>query len=144
MHGLPKVHKEGIPMRPITSRIGSFHLRLAKILSKPLSNTLGSISGAHLRNSTDLIERLKTIDFTDKILFSYNVTALFTNVSVKGALEAVKNVVANIDDGSLPVPKTDYIKLISMCIKFWSFTFNNNEYISNLGVSLWEVRSRQS
>ncbi|XP_076066079.1 uncharacterized protein LOC143039723 [Oratosquilla oratoria] len=115
-------------MRPITSGIGSAPHRLAKILAKPLSNTLSSISGAHLRNSTDFIKRLKRIDFADKILVSYDVTALFTNAIVEGALEAVKRVVANIDDGNLPVPKTDFIKLISMCVKFRSFTFNNNEY----------------
>ncbi|XP_076031954.1 uncharacterized protein LOC143019858 [Oratosquilla oratoria] len=136
MHGLPKVHKAGIPIRPITSGIGSAPHHLAKILAKPLSNTLGSISGAHLRNSTDLIERLKTIDFTDKRLISYDVTALFTSVSVEGALEAVKRVVANIDDGKLPVPKTNYIKLISMCVKFRSFTFNNNEYKQLRGLAM--------
>ncbi|XP_076061561.1 uncharacterized protein LOC143037313 [Oratosquilla oratoria] len=123
-------------MRPITSGIESAPHRLAKILAKPLSNTLGSISGAHLRNSTDLIERLKTIDFTDKRLVSYDVTALFTNVSVEDALEAVKRVVANKDDCNLPVPKADYIKLTSMCVKFRPFTFNNNEYKQFRGLAM--------
>ncbi|XP_076039296.1 uncharacterized protein LOC143024383 [Oratosquilla oratoria] len=104
--------------------------------AKPLSNTLGSISGVHLRNSTDLIERLKTIDFTDKILVSYDVAALFTNVRLEGVLEAVKRIVANIDDGNLLVPKIDYIKLISMCVKFRSFTFNNNEYKQLRGLTM--------
>ncbi|XP_076028554.1 uncharacterized protein LOC143017676 [Oratosquilla oratoria] len=63
MRGLPKIHKLDLPMRPITSGIGSAPHRLAKRLAKPLSATLGTISDTHLRNSTDLVERLKFIDF---------------------------------------------------------------------------------
>ena len=44
MKGLPKIHKTGFPMRSITSGIGSAPHRLAKILAKPLSGLLGSIS----------------------------------------------------------------------------------------------------
>ena len=42
MRGLPKVHKAGVPMRPITSGIGSAPHRLAKCLAKPLSAVLGT------------------------------------------------------------------------------------------------------
>ena len=58
MRGLPKVHKTNIPMRPITSGIGSAPHRLAKVLARPLSNSLGAISDAHLRNTDDLIEKI--------------------------------------------------------------------------------------
>ena len=42
MRGIPKVHKEGVPLRPITSGIGSAPHRLAKILARPLTKLLGS------------------------------------------------------------------------------------------------------
>ncbi len=48
--GLPKLHAPGIPMRPITSGIGSATHRLAKVLAKPLSTPMGTISSAHLTN----------------------------------------------------------------------------------------------
>ena len=66
MRGLPKIHKQGIPMRPITSGIASAPHKLAKILAKPLTMTLGSLSDAHLKNSGDLIERLKQMQFNGK------------------------------------------------------------------------------
>ena len=66
MRGLPKVHKPGIPLRPITSGIGSAPHRLAKILAKPLTKSLGSLSDAHLRNSGDLLDRLKEVTFMRK------------------------------------------------------------------------------
>ncbi|XP_076036929.1 uncharacterized protein LOC143022546 [Oratosquilla oratoria] len=58
MKGLPKTHKPEIPLRPITSGIGSAPHKLAKRLAKPLSSSLGKISGAHLKNSSDLINKL--------------------------------------------------------------------------------------
>ena len=40
MYGLPKVHKENIPMRPIVSTIGSPMYRLAKELARILTPSL--------------------------------------------------------------------------------------------------------
>ena len=133
MRGLPKIHKPGIPMRPITSGIGSAPHRLAKHLAKPLSQSLGSISGTHLRNSGDLINRIKNIDFTDKIIASFDVKSLFTNVPIDGAIEAVQKVIINMEEANLPLPKRDYIELISLCAKFGPFTFNGQEYHQHNG-----------
>ena len=49
MRGQPKMHKDGIPMRPITSGIGSDPHNLAERLAQPLTRTLGSISEAHIK-----------------------------------------------------------------------------------------------
>lgn len=87
-NGLPKVHKPGIPLRLITSDIGSAPHELATVLANPLSS-LGSISGVHLRNSSDLIEWLRDIDFVNKRLACFDVKSLFTNVMIAGALETV-------------------------------------------------------
>ena len=46
---------------------------------------LTSVSGSHLRNSTELIEQLKNIDMRGKKLASFDVKSLFTNVPVDGA-----------------------------------------------------------
>ncbi|XP_069977506.1 uncharacterized protein [Penaeus vannamei] len=60
LRGLPKVHKPGVPMKPITSGIGSAHHRLAKCLAKPLSAAMGVISDSHPKNSGYLIRRLQS------------------------------------------------------------------------------------
>lgn len=136
MRGLPKVHKPNIPMRPITSGIGSAPHRLAKRLAKPLSCALGSISNAHLKNSTDLIGRMKNVDLKNKKLASFDVKALFTNVPVDGALRAVEKAINNINDEDLPVPRCDYMKLVSMCIRFGAFVFNDQEYKQHRGLAM--------
>ena len=136
MRGLPKVHKQGIPMRPITSGIGSAPHRLAKVLAKPISRMLGSLSAAHLKNSGDLLERLKDIDMTDKKLASFDVKTLFTNVPVKGAMKAIGKVVSEMPSNSLPMPKADFTNLVQLCLEFESFTFNDVEYVQHQGLAM--------
>ena len=136
MRGLPKVHKQGTPMRPITSGIGSAPHRLAKVLAKPLSKMLGTLSQAHLKNSGDLLERLKDIDIRGKKLASFDVKALFTNVTVDRAMEAIKKVLSEMPTESLPIPKGDFIKLVQLCLNFGSFTFNDMEYNQHQGLAM--------
>ena len=88
------------------------------MLARPLSSTLGAISDAHLRNTDDLMEKLEDVDFSDKCLASFDVKSLFTNVPVEGALKAIKTVVDNMTPDQLPLPKADYLKLITMCMNF--------------------------
>ena len=136
MRGLPKLHKPGIPMRPITSGIGSAPHRLAKILAKPLTTTLGSISEAHLQNSGDLLERLKTLNFQNKKLASFDVKSLFTNVPVSGAIKAIEKALLSIPDDYLPLPKKDYLSLIKLCLNFNPFVFDNEEYVQHEGLAM--------
>ena len=128
MRGLPKTHKPGNPMRPITFGIGSAPHQLAKKLAKPLSELLGKISGSHLRNSGDLINRLKEVDMTNKKLASFDVKSLFTNVPIQGAIDAVTRALNDNEDIPLPVPKADFIHLIRLCVEFGALEFEGNEF----------------
>ena len=136
MKGLPKIHKPAIPMRPITSGIGSAPHRLAKHLARPLSSLLGKISKAHLRNSNDLIEQLKEINFKDKIMASFDVKSLFTNVPTEGALEATKRALNHINEEDLPINKKHYMELVSICVNFNCFMFENQEYVQHHGLAM--------
>ena len=136
MRVVPKVHKAGVPMRPITSGIGSAPHRLAKILAKPLSKLLGSISESHLKNSGDLLNRLNQLNFSGKKMASFDVKALFTNVPVEGAIRAIKLAISNIPTEEFPVPKPHFLKLIQLCLEFQAFTFNNEEFTQVRGLAM--------
>ena len=101
MRGQPKTHKVGVPMRPITHR-------LAKHLAKPLTQCVGVMSPTHLKNSADLLQKLKNVAHRGKKMVSFDVKSLFTNVSVDGAMRALRKVLG-LADVELPVPKEDYI-----------------------------------
>lgn len=136
LKGLPKLHKQGLPMRPIISGIGSAPHKLAKILAKPLTKALGTISGAHIRNTSDMMHQLENINMSGKKLASFDVKSLFTNVPVDGALDAIRRAVNLLDERTLPLPKNEYLELVSLCMHFNAFSFNDNEYAQISGLAM--------
>ncbi|XP_076038860.1 uncharacterized protein LOC143024033 [Oratosquilla oratoria] len=97
---------------------------------------MGSISGSHLRNSEDLLRRLKGISMRCMKMASYDVKSLFTQIPIDGALEAVWRVVINVDEEELPLPRGDFMKLVSMCVNFGSFTFEGEEFLQHSGLAM--------
>ena len=53
IYGLPKIHKEGVPLRPIVCTIGSPSYNLAKELSRILSPISGQ-TDTYIKNSSHL------------------------------------------------------------------------------------------
>ena len=137
MKGLPKVHKAGMPLRPITSGIGSAPHKLAKTLAKPLTKALGSVSGTHIKNTAEMMIKIKEVTHVDgKKIASFDVKSLFTNVPVDEAIQAIKKVIEKTNDNDLPLPKDDYLNLVELCMKFGCFTYNGEEYFQHSGLAM--------
>ena len=86
MYGLPKIHKEGIPLRPTVSNIGAPTYQLSKHLSGLLSQLTGK-SAHHVKNSFHFIEILKTLKIKPgDLMVSFDVVSLFTKVPVEESL----------------------------------------------------------
>ena len=76
LYGLPKIHKHGIPLRPITSSIGTVTYNTAKELAKILKPLVG-LSNHHVHNTRDFVEQLKEVRLKkEESMVSYDVTAL--------------------------------------------------------------------
>ena len=85
-YGLPKVHKQGTPLRPIVSSIGAATYNAAKELSRILKPLVGR-SRHHIQNNQDFLEDLKGIQLQpDEVMMSFDVKALFTSVPIEPAL----------------------------------------------------------
>ena len=102
----------------------------------PLSSQLGSISGCHIKNSLDLLEKLANVSTRNKKLASFDVKSLFTCVPVEGAMKAVDRAVLKISDDQLPIPRYYYVKLIKLCVGFNSFQFEGVEYEQITGLAM--------
>ena len=58
IYGLPKIHKEGIPLRPIVNTIGSPTYELAKYVAKLLGPLVGH-TDSFIKDSNDFINTIK-------------------------------------------------------------------------------------
>ena len=59
IYGLPKIHEEGVPLRPIVCTIGSPNYVYAKELARILSSLTGGTS-SFVKNSTNFVEKIST------------------------------------------------------------------------------------
>ena len=116
-YGLPKVHKEGIPLRPIVSSIGSVSCETAKELSRILKPLVGKTTH-HAKNTKDFIESIQDIKLkTDECLVSYDVEALFTSVPIQPALSITKKKLE--EDRELHLRTSMSVQHISWLLEFY-------------------------
>ena len=128
MYGLPKVHKDGVPMRPIVSCSGSPTYRLAKDLARILTPLSGQTTYT-VMNSTKFVERLQEVRIRpEDLLVSFDVTSLFTQVPIDEALEVVRARLTKdptlTDRTCIPVPQL--VELIKLCLRSTYFQFKSN------------------
>lgn len=86
IHGLPKIHKEDAPLRPIVYSINSVTYNIATILSPLLGYT-----PHHIKNSVDFTPKISQIKLEAReTIVSYDVTTPFTCIPTGDAMQAVK------------------------------------------------------
>ena len=90
MYGLPKIHKENVPLRPIISTVNSVNYKLASWLAHHLTPFLNKISGCHLINTIEFTEKIKNLNIYNKKLVSFDVDSLYTNVPVSECLQLLE------------------------------------------------------
>ncbi|KAM3823585.1 uncharacterized protein M6D78_018813 [Vipera latastei] len=119
LYGLPKIHKEGTPLRPIVSSIGSPLQNLAKFLAKQLQPYANSIT-SHVQNSFQFIEIISKLNLQPcDLLVSFNVVSLFTQVPIKEALTAIQNKYN---------PPKHILDLTNHCLSNTYFIYNGQRY----------------
>ena len=90
-YGLPKIHKQDTPLRPIVSSTGTVSYNTSKELARILKPLVGK-SQHHLQNTKDFIQQIKDVKLQqDETIISYDVKALFTSVPIQPVLNIIKN-----------------------------------------------------
>ena len=129
-YGLPKIHKPGIPLRPIISSIGTVTYNTAKELVKILKPLVG-LSKHHVHNTRDFVEQLKEIRLKkEESMVSYDVTAHFTSVPIPPALKIIEEKLIQDKDlqqrTSMSIKHV--IKLLDFCLRSTYFVFQGQYY----------------
>ena len=85
IYGLAKVHKDGIPVRPVLSMPGSPYHNIAGIVTKRLSIIPESNSQCGVQKIGNQLKDIKLDD--DEVLVTFDSVSLYTNVPVLESIE---------------------------------------------------------
>ena len=96
-YGLPKIHKENIPLRPIVSLPGSPTYELSKHLAMIL-HPIVKTSTHTINNANAFLTNIKDLKLEpDEILISFEVVSLFTSIPLDTAKRITNELLTNDD-----------------------------------------------
>jgi hypothetical protein len=135
LYGLPKIHKDNIPIRPVVSYLSAPTYKLARRLNGILRQKSNFEPKYCLKNSLDLIEKIKDIDVPQgAILLSLDVDSLFTNVPYLDTLDVLR---ALFEKQRLhPGEVDELIELTTICMQQNYFRFGGQYYQQSDGLAM--------
>ena len=129
-YGLPKIHKEGMPLRPIVSSIGAVTYAASKEASRILKPLVGR-SPYHAQNTQDFIQQIEGIQLQlDQCMVSFDVKAPFTSVSIQPAINIIKKLLEEDQSHQqgITMSVNNIICLLEFCLKSTYFTYQGKYY----------------
>ncbi|BHF81910.1 hypothetical protein SprV_0802504500 [Sparganum proliferum] len=127
-YGLPKVHKEGAPFRPIVSLKVTPTYGPAKWLLQRL-RFLTVDSDTIVCSSTQFLEKLKGVSLPqDEVMVSFDITPLFTSIRQDLAIETVELLLrSKYNDTENRRGHAQVLQLLKFCLRTY-FTFDGTIY----------------
>ena len=98
IYGTPKMHNffssDSFPkLRPIISSIGTFKYNLARFLCDLLSPLVPNENS--WKDTFSFVSEIKNANLSKKLLVSYDVTSLFTNIPLQETIDIAINLIFN-------------------------------------------------
>nr|VZI35292.1 unnamed protein product [Spirometra erinaceieuropaei] len=113
-YGLPKVHKEGAPLRTIVLLIGSPTYNLAKWLYRHLKHLTNGLQYS-IKNSQAFLQKIQGLKVSpDECILSFDVVALFSLIPHDLAIESVTG---RLQDNPTNIPIEHISELLRLCLK---------------------------
>lgn len=135
LYGLPKIHKEGTPLRPIASSTNVPCYNLAKHIGQILKTLISD--DLNTKNCTDTIKKLENITIEpDDILVSFDAISLFTNIPTEYAIKTIMTQWAQLESRT-KIPKSIFLKILQFCLKDNNyFKFDQKLYSQTFGMPM--------
>ena len=142
-YGLPKIHKLGMPLRPIVSSIGTVTFQTSKEVARILKPLVGR-SPHHVKNTQDFIDQIKGIHLRqDQCMMSYDVKTLFTSVPTSKAITIIKQLLEQDQElqqrTSLSIE--NILSFLEFCINSTYFSFQGKFYEQLEGAAMGSALS---
>jgi len=119
LYGLPKVHKEGTPMRPVVSFISSPTYLLAKSLDSWFKSNVEFVSPYSIKNSAALVEKIKDIILPPGFVFrSVDAIGLFPSIPKAVTLQCLGELLVKAEIPHHVI--AEFFDLLKIC---WSPNF---------------------
>ena len=135
LYGLPKVHKQGVPLRPILDMTNSPYHGLAKWLVALLSPIRREIATHSLKDTFHFVNSISNVGMHNTKMLSLDVSSLFTNVPLDETIEYLCEYIEK-NDKQIGLPIPDLKQLLYFCTKNVQFLFNNQIYRQRDGVAM--------
>jgi len=138
LYGLPKVHKDAIPLRPIASFIGSATSNRSREIARIIKHLVGK-SVHHIRNAEDFLNEIRNLSINqDEIMASLDVVSLFTKVPVELALDVVLHRLELWADISSHTKRSirDICQGLKICLNATHLHFRGNNYQQIFGTEM--------
>ena len=137
-YGLPKIHKQGVPLRPIISSRGSETYESAKELAKILKPLVGK-SPHHVQNNKDFLDSIRDIKIKpEECIMSYDVSALFTSIPIEPAINIIEQQLKEDKDlhSRTNMKVHHIISLLRFCLNNSYFSFQGRFYQQTEGAAM--------
>ena len=126
MNGLPKIHKQDVPMRPILSMTGSAQHLLVQWLTSVIDSVLLLYSIHCISDSFTFANKVRTLNFPPSVfLCSYDVCSLFTNVPLAETIEISADSLYNDELTSPSFLHAIFVELIQTAASSIKFSFDD-------------------
>ena len=123
LYGLPKVHKNGCPLRPIMSAIGTFNYKLSKFLIPILTPI--TKNQYHVKDTFSFVKEICELQYGSCALASFDVKSLFTNIPLKETIDICINNLLKENERIQNFSKKQLHKFLSFGATEYFFIFDN-------------------
>ncbi|XP_075163288.1 uncharacterized protein LOC142235921 [Haematobia irritans] len=136
IYGLPKIHKEGTPLRPICSSINSPTYNVSKYITDILKN-LTKDSKYNIKDGIEFKKRINQQTIHDnELLISFDVVSLFPSVPINLAIRTIKEKWTIIQEFT-KIPMDLFLGIVTLCIKdFRYFTYDDKIFEQTKGMPM--------
>lgn len=136
IYGIPKIHKEGVPLRPIISNIDGHTKHLAKFLADILKLAFHDYNEFRVKDSFSFAERMKDMMIPeDYSLVSFDVVSLFTNIPLNFIITIIEENWFLIDPHT-KIPKKEFINLLNWVFSSVYFKYCDDFYLQIHGTPM--------
>lgn len=135
IYGLLKVHKDGMPIRPVVSCISTPTYQLAKDLDYWIKTSINHLSSRAVTSSLELVNKIKDIVPTTNATFiSLDVSALFPSLPHEPTLQHLESKLTQVHMPTFIIK--ELMSLVRLCLNTNICKFNGQLYSFPHGIGV--------